>query len=422
MEAFLSRKRTALTFAGAGTKSQSLPAFIDGLSDGDDDSTDIKLATLTSLFPHLDQALLLDLLISANGSVEAAKISLSCPVEASSPRKRSATGIGYQTSLSSFRKAEQSGLDIPSIKRRQLTRKGQTLHLYSPEDIAAHTPCSIIHNFLPAAEADSLLSELLEEASTFERQTFKLFDNVVQSPHSACFYVNSLEETERQKTEYLYNGSYLTDVRQLTPQMCTVSSKVQTAVNTEITNRIRSHYPNGKKLKYQSPKEWIPNAAFVNLYQGGAESVGYHSDQLTYLGPHAIIGSLSLGVARDFRVRKIVARDDDDAASSKDARADAEGQVAIHLPHNSLLVMHAEMQEEWKHSIHPAAVIDPHPIAGNRRINVTYRYYRETFHPKFTPRCKCGVATVLRCVQRRKTNRGRYMWMCHAGNAPGKEG
>ena len=40
--------------------------------------------------------------------------------------------------------------------------------------------------------------------------TFKLFDNVVQSPHTACFYVESLEELNRQKTEYIYNGGLLT--------------------------------------------------------------------------------------------------------------------------------------------------------------------------------------------------------------------
>ena len=130
--------------------------------------------------------------------------------------------------------------------------------------------------------------------------------------------------------------------------MRTVSNKVQPAVNEGIAKRIKSHYPNGKKLKYQSPREWIPNAAFVNCYQA-KESVGYHCDQLTYLGPRAVIGSLSLGVAREFRVRNIVARDDEKHADSKDQRADAEGQIAIHLPHNSLLVMHAEMQEEWKH-------------------------------------------------------------------------
>lgn len=217
-----------------------------------------------------------------------------------------------------------------------------------------------------------------------------------------------------------------------------VSSKVQAAVNEAIAQRIKSHYPGGKKLKYQSPHEWIPNAAFVNCYAGPSQSVGYHSDQLTYLGPRAVIGSLSLGVTREFRVRQVIPRDEDDKdnnADSKDERrpskddpvaphhrADTEGQIAIHLPHNSLLVMHAEMQEEWKHSIAPAAAIDPHPLAGNKRINITYRHYRHTFHPRLTPRCHCATPTVLRCVQRKKENCGRYFWMCHAGLQPGKTG
>jgi hypothetical protein len=84
--------------------------------------------------------------------------------------------------------------------------------------------------------------------------------------------------------------------------------------------------------------------------------------------------------------------------------------------------MHAEMQEEWKHSIAPAAAIDPHPVSGNKRINITYRDYKAALHPRFTPRCKCDVPTVLRVVQRKKENWGRYFWMCHAGNVPGKDG
>jgi hypothetical protein len=147
---------------------------------------------------------------------------------------------------------------------------------------------------------------------------------------------------------------------------------------------------------------------------------------LTYLGPRAVIGSLSLGVAREFRVRKIVARDEDapeDSVKRKsEDRADAEGQISIHLPHNSLLVMHAEMQEEWKHSISPALAIDPHPIAKNKRLNITYRHYKDSLHPKNTPQCRCGISTVLRCVQRKKENRGKYMWMCHANYTPGKGG
>jgi hypothetical protein len=200
-----------------------------------------------------------------------------------------------------------------------------------------------------------------------------------------------------------------------------VSPIVQEAVNSEITKRIKDHYPNGQKLKHQSPHSWKPNAAFVNCYDGGAESVGYHSDQLTYLGPRATIGSISLGVAREFRVRRIVPQEEDKKDKSKED-SDAQGQIAIHLPHNSLLVMHAEMQEEWKHCIAPAQTIDPHPISGNKRINITYRDYKSNLHPRITPRCKCDVPAVLRVVQRKKENWGKYFWMCHAGNVPGKEG
>jgi hypothetical protein len=84
--------------------------------------------------------------------------------------------------------------------------------------------------------------------------------------------------------------------------------------------------------------------------------------------------------------------------------------------------MHADMQEEWKHSVSPAQAIDPHPVAGNRRINITYRHYRAGFHPRNTPRCRpCGVPAVLRVVTKKRENWGRYFWMCHAGNVPGKE-
>lgn len=186
-------------------------------------------------------------------------------------------------------------------------------------------------------------------------------------------------------------------------------------MNREIATRIATHYPNAQRLKHQSPRPWLPNAAFVNCYNGPRESVGWHSDQLTYLGPRPVIGSLSLGVAREFRVRRVLPRDGDGATG------DEEGQIAIHLPHNSLLIMHAEMQEEWKHSVAPARTVEPHPVAGNKRINVTYRHYKEGMHPRLTPRCGCGVPCVLRVVQRKRENFGRYFWMCHAGNVPGKE-
>ena len=209
MEAFISQKRPRAS-PPAPDVFKHLPAKDQDL--GEEDDTDFKLVTLASLYPDIDQATLLELLISAEGSVDTVTKNISASNRDTSPRKRAQGGVGHQSSLSIFRNPKSETPDSPSAKRRALTRKGQTLHLYTPEDIAAHTPCSIIHNFLPPQQAEDLLKELLDEASTFGRQTFKLFDNVVQSPHSACFYVDSLEEEKTQRTEYTYNGSFL-DVR-----------------------------------------------------------------------------------------------------------------------------------------------------------------------------------------------------------------
>lgn len=203
MDPFLSRKRPR---SPTPAREFNLWPQNPSIHAEEDTSTEIKLATLASLYPDVDQSTLLDLLIASDGSVAAVSENLNPSIKDASPRKRSPGRIGQQTVFTSF--ATKNNLTLS--KARALTRKGQTLHLYAADDIAAHTPCSIIKNFLPREAADSLLKELLEEAPTFERQTFKLFDHVVQSPHSACFYVDSLEEQMAQTTEYVYNGSYLT--------------------------------------------------------------------------------------------------------------------------------------------------------------------------------------------------------------------
>ncbi|KAI0159727.1 GRF zinc finger domain-containing protein [Xylariaceae sp. FL1272] len=399
-----------------GTKRKSAAADESTIQDDEDESTEMKLAMLASLFPKISQDALLDTLIAENGSVERAASVL---VDGPPAPKRKAPTVGSQTSLRSFASASRQtdGSESPK-KAKLLSKKGTTLHLYDPKDIAEHTPCSIVHNFLPSELANDLLRELLEESKTFYAATFKLFDNVVQSPHTWSFFVATEAEIDAQKHEYYYQGTRLSDVRAITPHLSQVKPMVQETVNKEIQNRIKTAYPGGKKLRYQCPDEWAPNAAFVNCYNGPQQAVGYHSDTLTYLGPRAVIGSLSLGVAREFRVRRIVAKDADNNFVEDE---NAQGQIAIHLPHNSLLVMHAEMQEEWKHSIAPVQAIDPHPISGNRRINVTYRDYKANYHPKFTPRCKCNLPAVLRTVQRKKETWGKYFWMCHIGNSPGKE-
>jgi hypothetical protein len=118
------------------------------------------------------------------------------------------SGVVAQTSLRSY--AVASIEPGPSKKPKLLSKKGATTHLFDPKDISEHTPCTVIHNFLPSEDANALLVELLEESKTFEKITFKLFDNVVSSPHTSSFYVGSYDELDQQKHEYVYNGARLT--------------------------------------------------------------------------------------------------------------------------------------------------------------------------------------------------------------------
>ncbi|KAL9088232.1 MAG: hypothetical protein Q9159_003216 [Coniocarpon cinnabarinum] len=271
-------------------------------TDDEEVSTEEKLAILASLFIESDTDTLLEALLAENGDVEAASRSLrktSRSSDSNSPHKKPLKVQGYQSSLATF---TGSHIATPSSPRK-FTKKGRTLHLYAPEDVASHTPCSIIHNFLERDLADELLREMLHEAPTYGRDKFMLFDNTVESPHTICFYVDDLDDAEKQKAQYVYNGSNIRDVRKTLPCMRKVSTIVEKTVNDEIKRRIEFRYPDSQKLRFQSSEDWKPNTSFVNCYDGGKESVGWHSDQLTYLGPRPVIGSISLGVAREFRVR-----------------------------------------------------------------------------------------------------------------------
>jgi hypothetical protein len=202
MDAFVSRKRRRVEEPPNLLAAQPvLPPRRNTVHD-EEESTDFKLACIASLHPALDEITLLEALLASEGSVEQASQWLA-QCHTASPRKRSAPStIGYQSSLSAFRISPPNSGPV----KKKLVKKGQTVHLYSPADIEAHTPCSIIHNFLPAKQADALLLQLLEECPSYKSLEFKLFDRVVESPHTFAFYVNSLAEAEEQKTEYIYDG------------------------------------------------------------------------------------------------------------------------------------------------------------------------------------------------------------------------
>lgn len=215
---------------GAKRKSSAIQEEDTAPYGDENESTDVKLTLLASLHPDVSQEALLETLLAHDGSVDAASSSLADGQASASPKKSLSKGaIGIQTSLRLFaspsipggRDSSASSSTSPKKKPRLLSKKGTTLHLYDPVDVEEHTPCSIIHNFLPREQADALLRELLEESRTFEKISFKLFDNVVSSPHTSSFYVETQAELDTQKHDYYYNGGKLT-VSTLAPDIALI--------------------------------------------------------------------------------------------------------------------------------------------------------------------------------------------------------
>ncbi|KAG5950417.1 hypothetical protein E4U53_005097, partial [Claviceps sorghi] len=208
-------KKSFLTTASSAKRRLS-PDPESGLLDGDDEPTEVKLALLSSLHAGVEQETLLDFLLAHDGSVIRASEALKLGNRCAQQEKKTNTGVGHQQSLKRYATTSRGSTTTtttttpPPTKKKLMSKKGTTLHLYDPEDVAEHTPCTIIHNFLPADAANELLRELLKEATSFEKNTFKLFDNVVSSPHTSGFFVESYEEITAQKSEYYYNGSQLT--------------------------------------------------------------------------------------------------------------------------------------------------------------------------------------------------------------------
>lgn len=75
-------------------------------------------------------------------------------------------------------------------------------------------------------------------------------------------------------------------------EACKIVEKV---VNQEMRKRQRFELEWNSSATDNTDSLWRANVAASNCYQGGKESVGFHSDQLTYLGPYPTIASLSLG-------------------------------------------------------------------------------------------------------------------------------
>jgi alkylated DNA repair dioxygenase AlkB len=136
----------------------------------------------------------------------------------------------------------------------------------------------------------------------------------------------------------------------------------------------------GKSYAYSgirmNPKPWIEelleikkaiepiagtqfNSVLINYYRDGQDRVAWHSDDEKELGHNPVIGSVSLGAERKFKLRH--------KSFDKNGK-----QAEIMLAHGSLLLMKGPTQRFWKHEIPRTA----RPVG--QRINLTFRVIKPT--------------------------------------------
>ena len=107
-----------------------------------------------------------------------------------------------------------------------------------------------------------------------------------------------------------------------------------------------------RSWKYQSPERWKPkNYAFVNCYDWSQRicRISFGPADISWNLDQSLEASV-LELLESFEFGRSSPRDGnpENDKTKESLRADAEGQIAIDLPHNSLRVMQAGMQDEWK--------------------------------------------------------------------------
>ena len=131
----------------------------------------------------------------------------------------------------------------------------------------------------------------------------------------------------------------------------------------------------GKSYAYSgihmTPKPWTPelltikqaiepvagvvfNSVLINYYRDGKDRVAWHSDDEKELGQNPVIGSVSLGAERKFKLRH------------KQYKTNGLKHEIL-LRHGSFLLMQGTTQHHWMHEIPRTAK----PIGT--RINLTFR-------------------------------------------------
>lgn len=173
--------------------------------------------------------------------------------------------------------------------------------------------------FFSIKESDVYFQHLMTEIN-WRQEPIKIFGKEVMQPRLTAWY-GDIDKP------YSYSGITM-QPNKWTETLMAIKTKIETVAKVEFTS------------------------ALLNQYRNGQDSMGWHRDNEKELGINPTIGSVSFGATRMFQLR--------DYTTKKSVQS-------IELTHGSLLLMSAETQHFWEHSIPKTSK------AVGTRINLTFR-------------------------------------------------
>ncbi len=117
----------------------------------------------------------------------------------------------------------------------------------------------------------------------------------------------------------------------------------------------------GIKARVEEANGSTFNSVLLNFYRDGRDGVSWHSDDEPELGEDPVIGSVSFGSERPFRLRHKAVRAKDPETTNRCL------QLTLSLPNGSYLEMGAGIQRCWIHQL------PKRPRLTEERINLTFR-------------------------------------------------
>lgn len=280
--------------------------------------------------------------------------------------------------LSSLRRLPSNPVTVRSYPPNANANRPASCVAISDNEVRRHAPASLTRSVLPPALADRLLSLLHADGDHWHRGTWTVFGR--SSPNARTNRTFDLASSPGGNNHSLgpvaidaEERGTTADVHPSCPELLEAAGIIRDLV-------WRLHGSLGAV-------DWRPTFAFGNRYADGSEHVGFHSDFLLGLGPRPIIAGLSLGATRTFRLKKQATGEQDPTI------------VSIPAPHNSLIVMDADCQEKWHHSVVKVAnsSVRSHGVSGTVRYSLTFRMDRPDFMAIARVDCDCGRAAALKC-------------------------